>query len=232
MTNTGTAAVDVTMSTDNNLGSDSATVITATSSGDLTWEPADLWMTTGRDFEDPRLGQVLQGAGAPIGVASVVLAPMDDGPEWEYDTFSLAAGETAIIMFVVTGQPTNTAAASQAAAIAALDGSVTDGLTVEDAALIQNFKVALCDTSADCDDGNPCNGTETCVAVCMGGEPLVCAGGAACDPVTGCPGGTGGTGGAGGAGGCAASRGPANGTTGVLFLAVLGWLAIRRRRRA
>jgi uncharacterized membrane protein YgcG len=251
VTNTGSAPVDVTMATDNNLGSDSDTEITATSSGDLTWETTDLWIATGGDFDDPRLGHVLQGAGASVGLASVARLD-DDDPEWEYETFSLPAGETAILMFVVTGQPTNAAAAEQAAAIAALEGSVTDCLTDEDAAMIQNFVVESCVTDADCDDGDMCT-TETCEAgFCAPGEPLVCSGGETCDPATGCPGGAGGSGGDGGAGGaggdggaggaggdggsggggCAVSKREGSPATGMLFIAALGLFVIRRRRRA
>jgi MYXO-CTERM domain-containing protein len=252
VTNTGAAAVDVTMSTINNLGSDSNTEVTATSSGDTTVETTDLWIATGGDYDDPRLGHVLQGEDATVGLDTVVFVDGDDGPEWTYETFSLPAGETAIIMFVVTGQPTNAAAATQSDAIAALEGSVTDCLTPEDAVLIANF--ALCGAAADCDDGDACTGTETCVAsVCQEGEPLVCAGGETCDPVTGCPGGmggaggdggTGGDGGAGGDGGSAGSSGGGGGggcavgshgdgaSTGLLVLAALGLLAVRRRRRA
>jgi MYXO-CTERM domain-containing protein len=249
VTNTGTAAVDVTMSTDNNLGSDDGMEVTATSSGDTAVETTDLWIATGGDVDDPRLGHVLQGQDASVGLDTVVFVDGDDSPEWTYETFSLPAGETAIIMFAVTGQPTNAAAATQADAIAALGGSVTDCLTPEDGALIANF--VLCSVDADCDDGDVCNGAETCVSdACEGGAPLVCTDGGACDPVTGCPGGAGGAGGdggggaggtgglggsggsdGGGGGGCAVG-GQGDGTaTGMLFLTALGLLAIRRRRR-
>jgi hypothetical protein len=52
---------------------------------------------------------------------------------------------------------------------------------------------AFCQNSADCDDGNLCNGTETCVANrCQSGQPLVCNDGnvcngvETCDPTLGC----------------------------------------------
>lgn len=244
--NVGSAPVDVTVSTDNNLGSDSDTEITATSSGDLIQDTADLWIATGGDFADPRLGHVLQGAGAPVGLAAVAGFDSND-PEWTYDTFSLPAGETAILMFTVTGQPTNAAAAEQAAAIAGLGGSMQDCMTNAEAAMIQNFVVDRCDVPGDCDDGDVCNGTETCQNnLCVAGDPLVCPGGETCDPVTGCPGGAGGAGGSAGAGGAGGSGGSgetgggggcavgANGespATGILFLTALGLFAIRRRRR-
>ncbi|MCW5891701.1 MAG: hypothetical protein KIT14_14290 [bacterium] len=56
---------------------------------------------------------------------------------------------------------------------------------------------AFCQTSADCDDGNLCNGTESCVANrCQSGQPLicnddnVCNGAETCHPVLGCQTGT------------------------------------------
>ena len=45
-----------------------------------------------------------------------------------------------------------------------------------------------CTTAADCDDGNPCNGTETCGAsgVCAHGVPVVCSDGNVCNGVETC----------------------------------------------
>src|SRR5438093_1270918 len=54
-----------------------------------------------------------------------------------------------------------------------------------------------CTTDADCDDGDVCTGTETCVTgACQNGTPLVCDNGnpcdglETCDPVAGCQAGT------------------------------------------
>ncbi len=250
VTNIGSAAVDVTVSTDNNLGSDENTEITATSSGDLIQNTTDLWIATGGDYGDPRLGHVLQGAGAAVGLASVTGFDSNT-PEWIYDTFSLPAGETAILMFVVSGQPTKLAAAEQAAAIAELGGSIPACMTNEEAATIKNFVVDRCDVDDDCDDGDVCTGLETCQNnLCVDGNPLICPGPEACDPVTGCPdggsggvggsagaggaggsGGSAGTGGGNGGGGCAVSAKDGSDTAGILFLTVLGLVAVRRRRR-
>jgi hypothetical protein len=44
--------------------------------------------------------------------------------------------------------------------------------------------VALCEDDAACDDGDPCDGLETCSedGLCAPGEPMVCGSGAVCDP--------------------------------------------------
>ena len=54
------------------------------------------------------------------------------------------------------------------------------------------WSAQACTTAADCDDGNGCNGSETCQGgLCIPGLPMTCNDGNACtldscDPVTGC----------------------------------------------
>jgi len=123
-TNTGGTPLTVTAIIANNLGSDSNTKIVATSSGDTTVTAADTWVSSfqnwsGTTSSDVRLGHVLQSAAAPVPVAGISFTDGDDNPFWGY-TFTLAPGETKIIMNFGVGQPTNAAAATKAALLASV----------------------------------------------------------------------------------------------------------------
>src|SRR5262249_23946007 len=101
-TNTGGSPATVTMVIANNLGSDSNTQIVSSSNGNATAEVTDTWVTTFQNYSgttssDPRLGHVLQGPGAPVGLAGINFANGDDNPFWG-NTFTLAPGETAVII--------------------------------------------------------------------------------------------------------------------------------------
>jgi hypothetical protein len=147
VTNNGGAAVNVTLVTSNNLGSDAGTTIVSSSSGDAAATTADTWVTTFESFTgststDVRLGHVLQGAGAPTPLISVTFANGDDNPFWAY-TFSLAPGETKAILNFVTGQPSRAAANAKAAALAGLPATATQCLTPVERAQVVNFAPAL-----------------------------------------------------------------------------------------
>lgn len=143
VTNNGSATETVTLSTVNNLGSDSDTTIVTTSSGDTTVTTADDWVTSMEDFSgstsgDPRLGHVLQGPGAPSPLTAVTFTDGDDGPTWSY-TFIVDPGETVAIMNFATGQPSRADAAAQAALLADLQGSALDCMTQTEIDQIINF---------------------------------------------------------------------------------------------
>jgi len=143
-TNTSGAPVTVTMITSNNLGSDSNTRIDSTSDGDTTAELTDTWVTTFQNYSgttssDPRLGHVLQGPGAPVGLAAINFVNGDDNPFWAY-TFTLAAGQTRIIMNFATGQPSRAAARAQAAALVALPGTALQCMTSDEKSMVLNFQ--------------------------------------------------------------------------------------------
>lgn len=122
ITNNGGGTATVRLLTSNNLGSDSNTVIVSSSSGDATATTSDTWVSTfqnysGNTSSDPRLGHVFgDGAGA-ANVSLVNFADGDDNPFWGYD-LSIPAGDTAIILNYVTGQPSKAAANSKAAELA------------------------------------------------------------------------------------------------------------------
>ena len=122
-TNTTGAPMSVTMYTANNLGSDSNTVITGSSSGDTTAGLGDNWVSTfqnwsGTTSTDPRLGHVLQGPGATTPLSLVHFQDGDDNPYWGY-TFTLAPGQTKAIANYVVVATNKAAAANGAAAIVA-----------------------------------------------------------------------------------------------------------------
>lgn len=124
LTNTSGATQTFAIDIANNLGSDSNTTITGSSSGSLTPTAADRWIATFQNYSgttssDPRLGHVLQGSGAGTPVAALNFANGDDNPWWGY-TVTLAPGQTKIIMNYVAVQPSKAAAASKAAALSQL----------------------------------------------------------------------------------------------------------------
>lgn len=139
--NTGTAPLDVTMYTANNLGSDNNTKIFATSSGDTTADLADSWVGSFQNFSgstssDPREGHVLRGTNVPNGVTSLHFVDGDDNPYWTY-ALTIAPGQTKIVANYVTLAETQALAASRATAIAA--SPPLDCVTPADQAEITNF---------------------------------------------------------------------------------------------
>jgi len=145
-TNTGGTPQTVTMVTSNNLGSDTNTVIVSSSNGNQTAEVTDTWVTTFQNFSgtttsDPRLGHVFQQTGAPVQLSGIFFANGNDRPFWGY-TFTLAPGQTKIIMNFVTGQPTKAAANAKSAELAGLPPNAVQCLTTTDQQEIVNFNAA------------------------------------------------------------------------------------------
>ena len=115
ITNPGSTDLLGALTTFNNLGSDSGTIIHQTSSsgpppakGGVAVSTEDGWVVSYEEFygadkgggrsEDPRLGHVF------FDVDSIRFEDFDDNPTWTH-TFSLPAGETRIVINYVTGQP-------------------------------------------------------------------------------------------------------------------------------
>jgi uncharacterized repeat protein (TIGR01451 family) len=146
VTNTSGAPVTFTLATGNNLGSDSNTRIVSSSSGDNVATVADTWVSTFQNFSgntssDPRLGHVLQGAGAPTPLAAINFADGDDNPWWVY-SITLAPGQTKSILNFATGQGTKAAANAKAAALAALPASATQCMSNTELNQVTNFAVS------------------------------------------------------------------------------------------
>jgi hypothetical protein len=142
-TNTSASPVTFNMITGNNLGSDSNTQITGSSSGDLVATPADLWVSSfqaysGTTSSDVRAGHVLQGNGAPTPVSVINFVNGDDNPWWTYN-ITLAPGQTKIIVNYVTGQPSNAVVKTKAAQLAAYGPSAQQCMTVAELAQVTNF---------------------------------------------------------------------------------------------
>lgn len=144
VTNTGGAAASINLITANNLGSDDETLIVESSDGDSLAELTDTWVSTFQDFSgggfspDPRLGHVLRGEGAPVGLAAINFANGDDNPFWAY-SLTLAPGETAIVLNFVTGQRSRQAAAAKAAELALLPPNAVQCMSATEQAQIVNF---------------------------------------------------------------------------------------------
>src|SRR5262245_35235810 len=144
-TNTSGSPQTVTMVIPNNLGSDSNTIIDSSSNGNATAELADTWVTTFQNYSgttssDPRLGHVLQGPGAPVGLAGINFANGDDNPFWGY-TFTLLPGQTAIIMNFAVVQPSRAAARAQSAALVALPAHALQCMSAMERTQVVNFVV-------------------------------------------------------------------------------------------
>jgi len=151
-TNTTGAAITFSMVTSNNLGSDTDTRIVSSSNGNATAELTDTWISTFQQYGnstcssqpangscDPRLGHVLQGAGAPVPLAAISFADGDGFPWWGY-TITLGPGQTAIIMNFVTGQPSKAAANAKAAELAGLSPTALQCLSIAERTEIANFQ--------------------------------------------------------------------------------------------
>jgi hypothetical protein len=123
VTNTGTSPAEVTLETSNNLGSNMGTVITGDSAGNTAPTTTDTWVTTFQNYSgntstEPRLGHILGGSGAAVGLAGIFFENGNDTPYWGY-TLNVPAGATQIIMDYAVGEPSKAAAAAKAAELAA-----------------------------------------------------------------------------------------------------------------
>jgi uncharacterized repeat protein (TIGR01451 family) len=146
VTNTSGAPVTFTLMTSNNLGSDSNTRIVSSSSGDNVATVADTWVSTFQNFSgstssDPRIGHVLQGAGAATPVSNISFADGDDNPYWVY-AITLAPGQTKIILNFATGQGTKAAANAKAATLATLPANATQCMSNTELNQVTNFAVS------------------------------------------------------------------------------------------
>jgi hypothetical protein len=142
-TNQDTVSRTFNMVTGNNLGSDSNTIIVTTSDGDTIAEVSDAWVTTMQNYSgstssDPRIGHLLRGPGAPVGLAAINFANGDDNPFWAY-TLTLAPGETAIIVNFAVGQPSKAAAAAKCAELITLPATALACMTQAELSQVRNF---------------------------------------------------------------------------------------------
>jgi hypothetical protein len=98
-----------TIGTSTNFGSDSSTVIDATSSGDLLFDTTDRWVVSsdGVTMSDPVNGSILYGPGSPaVTPTSASLVPPSDDLTTDFD-ITVPAGQTRYLMFFsqLSGSP-------------------------------------------------------------------------------------------------------------------------------
>lgn len=151
LTNPTAAPIAVNVISANDLGSDSRTLIDATSSGDAAATPADTWVTTWQTWgyptptrsSDPRLGHVLWGPGG-TGPSVVSFADGDDIPYWTFHVV-VPANQTRILLHFVTGQPSKAAARAKAAQLASnpLTANAAACLTEQELTELVNFAGAV-----------------------------------------------------------------------------------------
>lgn len=146
LTNTTGATQTLKLIVSNNLGSDSNTKVTGSSSGALSpLTTPQRWVTSfqnwsGTTSSDPRLGHVFSGIGAAQGISTLNFVDGDDNPTWSYSV-TLTPGQTRIIGQYAVAQPTRAAAAAKAALISNsyLTGSIGNCMTDTQKAQMANF---------------------------------------------------------------------------------------------
>lgn len=102
VTNSTAAPIAATIEVSGNLGSDSSTLIAATSSGDTSVSVADHWIVSddsGDGTGDPSLAHIAQGAGAPTNAAALSLTR--DNYLARYVTMVPPMGQVAVMTFAV-----------------------------------------------------------------------------------------------------------------------------------
>ena len=145
ITNTSASDADATLTLVGSLGSGTDTVIGATSTAPVnTVTTSDRWVVTYKDYDggghsaSPRLGHVLQGPGRRIGPSSATITAGAANIATEY-SFTLDAGETFIVMQVLTAKPSIDEAKTQCDAILALPESLLTCLTGTERSEVVNF---------------------------------------------------------------------------------------------
>lgn len=139
------AATTVTVLIFNNLGSGPGTVIAQSSQPPVVVTTADEWVVSYQQFvagksPDPRLGHVLQGPNRQRGLSNISFATGNGQPFWEY-SLNIAAGQTAIVMNFVTGQPSIDEAIAKAEELATVPNTALACLTTTERTQIVNFDV-------------------------------------------------------------------------------------------
>jgi len=138
--NTGSSSAMVTVRIDGDLGSDFSTVITGSSSGDMTVDTADDWFTTddsGDGTGDPSLGHVLQASGAAVRASSVSMT--SDDLAWTFDV-TIGPGETVGFLTFAIQEMDRAASIAEATRLSGLPGDALMGIETY-AADIVNFPV-------------------------------------------------------------------------------------------
>lgn len=102
ITNTSASAVTTTIDVSGNLGSDSGTSLTSTSSGDTTLTTSDQWFATDDSSAtggDPALGHVFQGTSAML--APTTVSQSSDNIDYAWSVTVPAGGQVAFLHFAI-----------------------------------------------------------------------------------------------------------------------------------
>lgn len=133
-----------------NLGSDSATVVTATSDGTGVFGPDLEWFCTDDNGGgDPSLGHVLAGVGAFAAVTHVGHWTGADTVYWEYAPITVDAGETVRFVHFQTQQDDDAAAATVAATLSDLFDHPEATLGMDAAVMAEVVNFGMGDTDGD-----------------------------------------------------------------------------------
>lgn len=139
--NPGTSAVTTAVNISGNLGSDTSTVVTSTSSGDSSVTIDDQWFATDDSSDgsgDPSLAHVFQGTSSTITAASVSVSYDDIAYSWNV---TVPAGARVALMHFAVMKPNRADAATEAMRLAEAPDDVLAGIDdyLDD---IQNFGIA------------------------------------------------------------------------------------------
>lgn len=146
--NTGAAAASVTFRSETDLGSDSSSVIHASSSGDLSAGTDDTWISTwdGRTTGDTPLAHVFQSMSPMVRASAVTFTTTTPNVVFSFTTMVPAGGRRAVMYFGL-----------QAASIAAAETEAASLVTEPDAIFF-----GLDAVRGDLINWGPCTATSTC----------------------------------------------------------------------
>ncbi len=144
LTNPGATPITVDVAVDSNLGSDSATRVVATASGDTFFDTADTWLVTDDDAlatpsGDPSLAFVLGGAGASRALSLARVS--SDSIALRWNGVTVPPGQTVVLMHFVVQQPRKTGAIGAAQRLAQLPPEAMAGLSADERSQILNWAV-------------------------------------------------------------------------------------------
>ena len=150
VTNTTGTTQTVSLITSNNLKAGSSTNVFGSSTGVTGSITATLnapyWVGTFQNYSgstssEPRLGHVLYGPHAAVGLASINFVNGDRNPWWAYN-LTLAAGQTQIVMNFATGQPSKAAVAAKAGELVGLPNNALECMSAAEVLQVVNFNTS------------------------------------------------------------------------------------------
>lgn len=179
LVNTTGAPITVSVGHSCNLGSDTATIVTGTSSGDNVFSPIDDWITTNDSSGgDPSLAHVLHGPGARTAIEAARL--IGDGLEWTFAAVTVpAGGRVGFLTFAVQQRPDDDAIVrAEATRLSSLPSDAVLGIeSVVPDVVNFGFTPACVGSGTSCTTASGTMGTCHFGACCTG-----CWDGAACHP--------------------------------------------------